>query len=47
MADPIDGLSPAEIRYGTNLQGYSPLNPQEYKYVNPSNPLKFVRDHLF
>ena len=39
MADPIDGLSPAEILYGTNLHGISPLNPQEYKYVNQSNHL--------
>ena len=22
MADPIDGLSPAEVLYGTNMQGY-------------------------
>ena len=47
MADPIDGLSPAEVLYGTKLQRYTPLDTQEYIYVNPSKPLKFVPDYLF
>ena len=47
MEDPIDGLSPAEVLYGAKLQGYTPLDPQEHKYVNPQNPLKFVPDFLF
>ena len=49
MANPESGLSPAEILYDTNLHSNSPLNPQEYKYINQSNPLtsKFVPDHLF